>query len=91
MASRAGLLSRARQFVEWDVNPETRAQAQASIDAMGADAADAPVPGVFASAFGPALEFGTAGLRGEMGPGFGRMNDLTVIQAAQVRLYSLRE
>jgi phosphomannomutase len=29
------------------------------------------------------LEFGTAGLRGEMGPGIGRMNDVTVYQAAQ--------
>lgn len=29
------------------------------------------------------LEFGTAGLRGRMGAGFSRMNDVVVIQAAQ--------
>ena len=28
----------------------------------------------------PRLEFGTAGIRGRMGPGFGRMNDLVIIQ-----------
>ena len=26
------------------------------------------------------LEFGTAGIRGRMGPGFGQMNDLVIIQ-----------
>ncbi|EER00743.1 hypothetical protein Pmar_PMAR028808 [Perkinsus marinus ATCC 50983] len=29
------------------------------------------------------MEFGTAGLRGEMGAGFNRINCLTVMQAAQ--------
>ncbi|KAJ1548281.1 Phosphoglucomutase-2 [Nowakowskiella sp. JEL0078] len=29
------------------------------------------------------LKFGTAGLRAEMGAGFSRMNDLTVVQASQ--------
>ena len=27
------------------------------------------------------LQFGTAGIRGRMGAGFGRMNDLVIIQA----------
>jgi phosphomannomutase len=35
------------------------------------------------SRFGSRLEFGTAGLRGEMAAGTARMNDLTVLQAAQ--------
>ena len=30
----------------------------------------------------PRLEFGTAGIRGRMGPGFGRMNDLVIIQVS---------
>jgi hypothetical protein len=29
------------------------------------------------------MEFGTAGLRGRMGPGFSQMNDLVIIQTAQ--------
>ena len=29
------------------------------------------------------LEFGTAGIRGRMGPGFGQMNDLVIIQVTQ--------
>ena len=34
----------------------------------------------------PRLEFGTAGIRGRMGPGFGQLNDLVIIQTTQVRL-----
>ena len=30
------------------------------------------------------LEFGTAGIRGRMGPGFGQMNDLVIIQAGGI-------
>jgi len=29
------------------------------------------------------LKFGTAGLRGKMGPGYSQMNDLVIIQTAQ--------
>lgn len=29
------------------------------------------------------MEFGTAGLRGRMGPGFSQMNDLVIIQTGQ--------
>ena len=29
------------------------------------------------------LEFGTAGIRGSMGPGYSQMNDLVIIQTAQ--------
>jgi phosphoglucomutase/phosphopentomutase len=29
------------------------------------------------------LKFGTAGLRGRMGPGYSQMNDLVIIQTAQ--------
>jgi len=37
------------------------------------------------------LEFGTAGIRGRMGPGFGQMNDLVIIQVTQgLKNYMLR-
>lgn len=29
------------------------------------------------------MEFGTAGLRGKMGPGYSQMNDLVIIQTSQ--------
>lgn len=66
----------ARQSAEWDPNPETAAQTVAIIEAGN--------PEVIQKLFGSRLEFGTAGLRGVMGPGPNAMNDLTVIQAAQV-------
>ncbi len=67
-------LAAAQQFIAWDVNEETRAQARALVEAGDV------------SAFASRLEFGTAGLRGPMGPGYARMNDLVVLQTAQVRL-----
>lgn len=65
----------AKTFVSLDVNTETRAAAEALLNAGDAAA--------LKSAFGGRLEFGTAGLRGPMGAGTNRMNDLTVLQAAQ--------
>lgn len=65
----------ARQSAEWDPNPETTAQTLALIEAGN----EAEIQKLF----GSRLEFGTAGLRGVMGPGPNAMNDLTVIQAAQ--------
>ena len=35
-----------------------------------------------AAIMAPRLEFGTAGIRGRMGAGFGRMNDLVIIQVS---------
>ena len=37
----------------------------------------------------PRLEFGTAGIRGRMGAGFGRMNDLVIIQVYKCALLCL--
>lgn len=53
-----------------DPDPETRSQMQAMIDAGD----DAPLAACFAGA----LSFGTAGLRGPMGPGPARFNRATV-------------
>lgn len=74
-------VARCKDFVAWDVNEETRAQASDALkEALSSPSGPSQA---FINAYGSNLEFGTAGLRGEMGPGFGRMNDLTVIQAAQ--------
>ncbi|QXJ22106.1 phospho-sugar mutase [Actinomadura graeca] len=65
------------QAAEWlaqDPDPETRAEVQALLDA-GDDRA-------LADRFGARLEFGTAGLRGELGAGPNRMNRVTVMRAA---------
>eukprot|EP00946_MAST-07B_sp_MAST-7B-sp1_P003765 g3765.t1 len=61
----------AAQWIAWDPNPATRAVISA---------ADAETLGAL---LGSRLQFGTAGLRGPMGAGTSRMNDLTVIQATQ--------
>ena len=70
----------AEQYVEWDINPETRTEAQQLINNPNADI------NKLHTLFTTRLEFGTAGLRGPMGPGFNCMNDLTVLQTAQVSI-----
>lgn len=37
------------------------------------------------------MQFGTAGLRGRMGPGYNQMNDLVIVQTGQGLLEYLRE
>jgi phosphomannomutase len=64
----------AREWLAQDPDPETRAELRALLDA-GDDAA-------LADRFGGKLEFGTAGLRGELGAGPNRMNRVTVMRAA---------
>ncbi|MGH3389030.1 MAG: phospho-sugar mutase [Actinomadura sp.] len=65
---------RAEEWLAQDPDPETRAELRAILDA-GDDAA-------LADRFGARLEFGTAGLRGELGAGPNRMNRVTVMRAA---------
>jgi hypothetical protein len=67
----------ARQCAEWDPNPETR-DATLRMISSGSRAE-------LEKHFGARLEFGTAGLRGPMGPGYNCMSDVLVMQAAQVR------
>jgi phosphomannomutase len=62
----------AREWLAQDPDPETRAELSALLDEEAA----------LADRFGAKLEFGTAGLRGELGAGPNRMNRVTVIRAA---------
>ncbi|WP_229051733.1 phospho-sugar mutase [Aeromicrobium sp. Leaf350] len=70
----AALHQRAREWIAQDPDPETRAELQGLLDA-GADTE-------IAERFSGRLQFGTAGLRGELGAGPQRMNRVVVAQAA---------
>lgn len=70
----AELRRAAEDWLARDPDPETRAELRAILDADDRAA--------LADRFGAKLEFGTAGLRGELGAGPNRMNRLTVIRAA---------
>jgi phosphomannomutase len=64
----------ARAWLAQDPDPDTRAELSALIDAEDLPALE--------ERFGAKLEFGTAGLRGELGAGPNRMNRVTVMRAA---------
>ncbi|MFG3135041.1 phospho-sugar mutase [Streptomyces sp. NPDC048211] len=68
------LMTRARTWLAEDPDPETRAELAALIDAEDLDELGARFAGT--------LQFGTAGLRGEIGAGPMRMNRAVVIRAA---------
>ncbi|MEV5435680.1 phospho-sugar mutase [Streptomyces sp. NPDC052682] len=68
------LIAQARAWLAEDPDPETRAELAELIDAK--DHAE------LAARFGGTLQFGTAGLRGELGAGPLRMNRSVVIRAA---------
>ena len=69
------LLEATRQWIEGDPDPETRDALRAIVDAGDRSA--------IADAMGEPLTFGTAGIRGEVGPGSGRMNRATVIRTTR--------
>jgi phosphomannomutase len=68
---------RARAWLAEDPDPQTRAELAALLGA-GTPEAEAEI----ADRFGGTLQFGTAGLRGELGAGPMRMNRAVVIRAA---------
>jgi phosphomannomutase len=74
-ARRAQLHARARAWIDGDPDPRTRAQLQTLLDAGDNEA--------LADHVGSALTFGTAGLRGAVGPGPNRMNRAVVIRTTR--------
>ena len=68
------LIERARAWAAEDPDPETRAELERLLAAGDTDD--------LADRFDGALEFGTAGLRGELGAGSNRMNRVVVTRAA---------
>ena len=73
------LLSEVREWIDHDVDDSTRAELTALYDA--ATTGDAAAIVDLESRFSGPLEFGTAGLRGEVAAGPARMNRATVIRA----------
>lgn len=69
------LLERARSWIEGDPDPRTRTELQALIDS--GDTAE------LASRMDGSLEFGTAGIRGEVGAGQNRMNRAVVVRTTR--------
>ncbi|MEV4801917.1 phospho-sugar mutase [Nonomuraea sp. NPDC049421] len=68
------LVDEARAWLAQDPDPDTRAELAGLIERDDLDA--------LRERFGARLEFGTAGLRGELGAGPNRMNRVTVMRAA---------
>ena len=69
------VVDRAIEYESWDPNEETRLQVAALRNAEKFNELEAIL--------GSRLQFGTAGLRGPMGPGYSRMNDIVVLQTCQ--------
>ncbi|MFI6733734.1 phospho-sugar mutase [Nonomuraea sp. NPDC050451] len=70
----ADLVGAAREWLAQDPDPETRDELSRLLDSGDLEA--------LRDRFGVKLEFGTAGLRGELGAGPNRMNRVTVMRAA---------
>ena len=75
MATDALLYEEAAKYVSWDPNEETKAQMISFIETKNVVELRA--------ALNSRLAFGTAGLRGAMGPGYNKMNDLVILQTTQ--------
>ncbi|MDH6181751.1 phosphomannomutase [Microbacteriaceae bacterium SG_E_30_P1] len=74
------LLAAARDWAAQDPDATTRTELESQVTA--AEAGDPAAEATLRDWFGSRLHFGTAGLRGELGPGPNRMNRVLVTQAA---------
>ena len=74
------LLDTARAWLAEDPDPATAAELSALIGRV--EAGDTDAADELADAFDGTLQFGTAGLRGRLGPGSNRMNRIVVARAA---------
>ena len=74
------LLDTARAWLAEDSDPATAAELAALLERV--EAGDSGAAAELADAFDGTLQFGTAGLRGRLGPGSNRMNRVVVARAA---------
>ncbi|WP_447645621.1 phospho-sugar mutase [Nocardioides zeae] len=79
-ADTSALIASARDWMAEDPDPRTRAELAEVLTAV--EAGDAAALADLADRFDGTLEFGTAGLRGALGPGPNRMNRVVVSRAA---------
>ncbi|WP_103504266.1 MULTISPECIES: phospho-sugar mutase [unclassified Streptomyces] len=94
MAADAALAARARAWLDEDPDPETRAELTALLaeaEAEDAAGAETAAHAELAARFAGELEFGTAGLRAELGAGPMRMNRAVVIRTAAGIAAELRD
>jgi hypothetical protein len=75
------LLATARGWLAQDPDPETAAELSGLIAKV--EAGEQPAAAELADAFDGTLQFGTAGLRGRLGPGSNRMNRVVVAPRAE--------
>ncbi|RYH31241.1 hypothetical protein EON65_03120 [archaeon] len=68
-------LELAQDYIQWDPNPCTRTVIEELLKAGAFDELD--------SLLKHRLQFGTAGLRAPMGPGYKNINDLVILQTCQ--------
>ncbi|WP_298750483.1 phospho-sugar mutase [uncultured Serinicoccus sp.] len=80
MSETDDLVTTARSWLDDDPDPATRAELDAVLQAV--EAGDDEARADLADRFSAFLEFGTAGLRGELGAGPNRMNRAVVIRTA---------
>ena len=73
--------SKALQYLAWDPNPETCAEVKSLLDASDQNS--------LSKILDSRLAFGTAGLRGPMGAGYNRMNDIVILQTSQGKRFIL--
>ncbi|GAA2928940.1 phospho-sugar mutase [Streptomyces mexicanus] len=76
------LIARARAWLAEDPDADTRAELAALLDAATGTPTSPEATAELAARFSGTLQFGTAGLRGELGAGPMRMNRSVVIRAA---------
>lgn len=76
----AGLFDTARAWLAEDPDPATAAELSALLER--AESGDTAAADELGEAFDGTLQFGTAGLRGRLGPGSNRMNRVVVARAA---------
>ena len=78
----AELLARAQQWAAQDPDIHTRRELLTMVSA--ASAKDETALATLRDSFDGRLQFGTAGLRGALGPGPNRMNRVVVMQAGRI-------